>query len=108
MTKKIDEDLRGFKDFLSTPKALNKLTPRRHDSQLVTFLEQETARIDKLTRLFSEKSINLKNYPHQQKIKEEITIYNKELREKLIKVLSQKDSPLIKSLSELFTPHFRF
>lgn len=103
--KNINDDLKGFKDFIDQPK--NKVKPKISNSDLITFLEYETIRIEKLTELFYKKGVLLKKYPHQNKIKEELLNYNQELKSKIIKKLAHNDSTLVKSLAELFNPHFR-
>lgn len=105
--KNIHEDLSGFKDFIDLKQKAPVKTSRSSSAELLTFLDYETTRIDKITSLFSERSILLKKHPHQEKIRNDLADYNNELKTKLIEILSKEDSNLMKSLAELFNPHFR-
>lgn len=108
MNRKNKEDIKGFLDFLAPEKKDSAARSNKNSAtELLTFLENESIRIEKLTHLYSEQSIILQKYPHQQEIKRRLILNNQKLRKEIIAILSKNNSPLMKSLAELFNPHFR-
>ena len=110
MNKK-DDDLIGFKDFLDDqgiqkPRRF-KNDKRNEDFELLTFLEQESERLDQHLKLFEEKSYMLKNYPQDIELLIQAEEQKSSLKSDAIQKLKRLDSPLMKSLAEIFNPHFR-
>ena len=107
--KKEDENV-GFKDFLKNTKVKTKdsdsATRRQEGHELTSFLEKESLRLDSLINLLDQKAYLLKNYPQDIVIQVHQEAHNDLMREEIIKLLKQKDSPLYHSLNEIFKTHF--
>ena len=105
-----DDDLIGFKDFLEVERKKNepKGTPRERPDgfELLTFLEQDSSRIQKLITLFEEKSYVLKNYPQSKIVLADITIHRDMLKEELTSLLSNPNSEFFNNLAEIFEEHY--
>ena len=107
MTKKKDDELAGFRDFLEGDKHLSKAFSKKDRSnnsgyELLTFLEKESSRLDKQLEVMEEKSYLLKSCDSFDNINREI---NREIAQKhneMTKLLFQESSPMIKSLEEIF------
>jgi hypothetical protein len=110
MSKK-DNDLTGFKDFLEGDKSLSakQYKKERHngDAELFTFLEQDSKRIERHLKLYEEKAYMLKEYPQEIELMIQLEEHKNELRSQIVTKLKEQNSPLMKSLAELFNPHFR-
>lgn len=111
MNKK-DNDLSGFHDFLDdpTPSTRNKKNYKKKqpdDFELLTFLETDSKRLDLHLRLFQEKSFMLKNYPQEIEVLLQLEKHRDKLKSDATALLKSPDSGLMKSLAELFNPHFR-
>lgn len=107
MSDKKDDGLAGFRDFLDGDKELkNSLHKRGRGNnsgyELLSFLEKESLRIDKQLEVLEEKSYLLKSCSAFDQINRDI---NKEIAKKhseMTRILFQEDSPMVKSLEELF------
>lgn len=111
MSDKKDDELAGFRDFLDGDKQLKKALSKKGRAnnsgyELLSFLEKESQRIDKQLEVLEEKSYLLKSCDSFENINRDI---NKEIAKKhseMTNLLFQKDSPMIKSLEELFESIF--
>ena len=105
-----DNDLTGFKDFLEVERKKNdgRHTPRtRSDGfELLTFLEQDSKRVEKFIQVFEEKSYVLKNNPQEVAILAEISNHRDLLRLQLIEVLAKDSGVLFENLGDIFRNHF--
>lgn len=108
MTKK-DDELAGFRDFLDGEKkglsgTLNqgKINSKSAGFELLSFLELESSRLDKITNVMEEKSYVLSNCDSFNKINRDINREISLLNSEVLKLLYRKDSPMMKSLEELF------
>lgn len=110
MSKK-EDDLAGFRDFLEGDKDLKQKASGNNSSkhagfELLSFLEAESARLDKQIKVLEEKSYVLKNCDSFEKLNKEI---NREISLKnadLIRLLYRPESPMMKSLKETFRALF--
>ena len=105
-----DDDLIGFKDFLEQERKKSEIKgpPRNRTDgfELLTFLEQDSIRIEKLIKIFEEKSYVLKNYPQAKSVLADISTHRDLLRQQLIETLAQKSSHLFQNLAEIFDKHY--
>lgn len=115
MSKKTnDPDLVGFKEFIEDQKIkLNTKPPsgtRAESSshELLTFLNHETTRLDKLISLVEEKTHILKNYPQDSAIKIELETQLIKNRVFLFENLKSRESIFWKNLNEVYLKHFNF
>lgn len=102
-----DDDLAGFRDFIEGDKLLRRVSQpskkhKRDGFEMFSFLELESKRLDKQLKILEESSYLLKNC-------DPFTTLNKELNKdilvtniKLMNKLYKKDSPMMKSLEEVF------
>jgi hypothetical protein len=107
--KKNNEDLSGFQDFIDAANDGPSKIPRKNrvdGFELLTFLEQDSQRLENMIRLYEEKAFLLKNYPQDTDLIIKLDGHNSFLRQQLIEKLGKKNSPLMKSLAEMFNPHF--
>lgn len=103
-----NDDIAGFRDFLEGEP--RKRGPGSNNAaknsgfELLTFLELESKRLDKQIEVLGEKSASLKSCDSFEQINKAI---NQEIARKhaeLIRLLYQKDSPMMKSIRDLFKP----
>ena len=107
MTKKEDDELAGFRDFIDGDTQLRRAVnsgnqSKRDGFEMFGFLELESKRLDKQLNVLEEKSYLIKNFDSFTKLNKEI---NKEIstaNAKLMTRLYQKDSPMMKSIEEIF------
>ena len=108
-SKKVPEDLIGFKEFIEyeekkSPSLKGRVNGSNFD--LLSFLENESIRLSKTIDLCEEQSYHLKKYSQVPPIlSKQEQIINKN-RQILMELLSRKDSPLTKNLKELLHIHF--
>lgn len=106
-----DDDLIGFKEFLTEERKKGERTQlvrsRNDGFELLTFLEQDSKRLEKLIKIYEEKSYILKNYPQASPLLADITTHRDMLRQQLVDVLAAKDSSLFENLSEIFKEHYK-
>lgn len=111
MTKDKDDELSGFRDFLegeNIKRVPGKGQPSKHAGfELLSFLELESARLDKQLNVMEEKNYVLKNCDSfdqlNKRINRDISLRNVEL----MRLLYREDSPMMKSLKELFGSLFK-
>ena len=107
--KKNNDEVIGFRDFIeheNQKKHSGKSPKRQNDFELLTFLDQESRRLSKQIDLFEEKVYIIKNFPQDVELlrKKEVELSAK--KEKIVRLLQRKDSPLIKHLAEIFKSYF--
>jgi len=114
---KSDDELVGFKEFIDylgvdntekgqPGKAVNG-NRRQHGFELVTFLGHDANRLKKLIKLYEEKTYMIKNYPQAEALQKEQKDKNNNLKSELIEMLNRDDSPLFRSIAEMFNAHFK-
>lgn len=108
MTKKNNDDLIGFKDFIDheAKQSAPKASRRDNDFELITFLEQDSIRLTKHIEAFEEKVYVIKNFPQEEKLLAQQERILKAKKETMLGLCSRNDSPLILNLSELFQIFF--
>lgn len=110
MTKGKD-DLAGFRDFLDGEKDLRRpsgagAASKHAGFELLTFLELESSRLDKQLAVMEEKSYILKNCDSFEQLNRQINRDISLKNAQLMKLLYREDSPMMKSLEELFRAVF--
>lgn len=102
-------DIIGFKEFLE-PKGSNKgpqESRQRVDGfELLTFLEQDSTRIEKLKNLFEEKAYLISNYPQDPVLNINLNSNNLMTKSDVTEELRSNTSPLVRNLAEMFNRHF--
>lgn len=107
MSSDNEDDLIGFKDFLDAEgDKAPKNNKRRRDSnnsgfELLTFLENESSRLDKQNKFYEEKIYMLKNFPQSEPIKNNVSQEIEVNLSILEKMLLKKDSSFFKSMNEI-------
>lgn len=107
MSSNDDDDLIGFRDFIdgennSAPKGAK----RRRESnsagfELLTFLENESQRLDKQNKFLEEKVYMIKNFPQSNRIQFQLDEEIDSQIDILDKMLLKKDSSFFKSMNEI-------
>lgn len=109
-----DDDLKGFEEllqdnkdqkFMQAPQKNKKQKEAESGLELITFLEEESIRLDKLVDFFDHKID--KSFAQTQQLVENQKAQNAKIRESILEILSQNQSPLLKSLGEIFDHHFK-
>jgi len=106
MSPKDDDDLAGFRDFIDGSNDKSIKAPKRRDNntqgfELLTFLDNESMRLEKQSRFYEEKIYMLKNYPQQKAINYQLSEELKSQKELLDRMLLKDMSPLFLSLNEI-------
>mgnify|MGYP001197360225 CR=1 FL=1 len=101
-----DDDLIGFRDFIDGEDKKPKPSPKRRDAnsggfELLTFLENESKRLDKHTGFYEEKVYMLKNFPQGKALNFELDRDIEAQLDILAKMLLKNQSPLCMSLNEI-------
>lgn len=106
---KDDNDMIGFQDFLvSQEEKRTRRTSRQNDSghEILTFLEKENERLDRLSKLYTEKVQMIKNYPQDAAIivglEKSLVNHRNELKE----LIGKKDSHFLRNLREVYKTQF--
>jgi len=112
MSKKDDEELIGFQDFIrggKDPFLKTDLPKKRKnvDFELETFLEQESVRISKHIEVLEEKVYVIKKYSQYPSLLIQAESENNHIRTKTIELCSREDSPLFRNLNEIFSNFFK-
>lgn len=112
MTKKSDDDLIGFRDFLDGDDKVSKKNPttlrNQNDFELVTFLEQDSTRLSNHIDTFEEKVYVMKNYPQDPTLNVEAEHELIQSRVEAINLCLRPDAPIYRNLSEIFNRFFSF
>lgn len=108
---KDNDELYGFKEFLEGDKTgINQKSGNAKRPmggfELLTFLEQDSIRIQKLINLYEEKAYILKNYSQFQQLQFKAQFNRDRLKKKLMEKLKSDNAELYKRLSEIFNTHF--
>lgn len=106
---KNNDDMIGFQDFLSSQEEKrSKRSSRQIDSghEIVTFLEKENQRLDRLTKLYTEKVRIIKSYPQEaaliNDLEQKISVQKQLLQDQLDK----EESHYRRNLRDLYRMHF--
>jgi hypothetical protein len=113
MTKKIPDDLKGFEELLTTTDnattpPINKQNEKNQKTtglELLTFLEEESNRLEVLNNFFSYKIDQ--NARQSDKLLEHQIENNIKLKKEIIPRLLNENSGFMKSLEEVFNTHFK-
>lgn len=109
MSKKNQPDeLIGFRDFLEhdakqKPPQRNK---RAEGYELITFLERESQRLEKVIDLCQDQTYVLKNFSQGDKLLIEIKNETIKHQMELISIIKREDSHLSQNIDELLQNHF--
>lgn len=115
MSSKKDKnsDIVGFEEFLEftqskKPVAGNRSYLKKFDDQfdLLTFLETESHRLEKLVELFQEKVSILKNCPQDISLTVKQETSNITMKTEIVQNLIKKNSPLNQNLLNLFNQFY--
>lgn len=111
--KKKPSPLAGFEEFLQENPDIKPLVPatsspykKEEAHVLMSFLEKESKRLDKLIQFYSEKAYILNKFPQSDVINIHQDAHATLLQEETIEELNSVNSPLLKSIEELLIRHF--
>lgn len=106
---KNDDDIIGFQDFLEGQEEKRSQGNRRSDNsghELLSFLEKENRRLELLTKLYSEKSEMMRQFPQEAAIIVDLESNLSKNKIALIDCFSNADSHLRRNLREIYNNHF--
>ena len=110
MSENDNDDMIGFKDFLEgqDQKRGTRSSYRENQSthELFTFLERENLRLDKLIKLYTQKTQVMSNYPQQESLSLELKTEIEKNKKTVISQLKRKDSHFRNNLREVFSTQF--
>jgi hypothetical protein len=100
------DDMVGFKEFVGGNKKSKKRQPRDTSYENLTFLQQESDRLNCLIDLFEYKISNVRDYPQDIALSVQQETLNIDLRENLIDRMLEDDSPFRKKMALIFDSFF--
>ena len=105
-----EDDLVGFKDLIDTAvtsKDKPKRSSRFDNYENLTFLEQESDRLNSLIDLFEYKMANLKQFPQDIALSIQQETLNIDLQENITSIMVEEGSVFEKKMAFLFDSFFR-
>ncbi len=107
-TKKPDDDLIGFRDFIDQePKQKPVNDKRQVGHEMATFLERESSRMGNLVDFFEEKVFMLKHFEQYNQIRQKANAQLFDKRQKVANSLFEEGRSLKKNIDEILRTHFR-
>ncbi len=101
------DDLKGFEEFIDhLEPASSEKTPRHQNAESITFLLNDHVRLQKVAALLSDTLPVIQKYSQGEKIIANQLHQNAMLRDELFALLNSEQSPLHKTLSNLWNGFF--
>lgn len=105
------DDLRGFEEFIehatNSQPASEKNAGKNVGGENLTFLTHDYERLKRIAELLSHKLTVARKHEQGEKLLENLTAQNARLKTELVALLQGSDSPLGKSMAEIFDGYFR-